>query len=114
MARRKRTSIILEKAERRASGMKSISPVLDMGNGMTLSAFWHEIEDLRDMQQRYNQLLSSVDQLYNEMLAQETVVAERAENMLNAVKIVYGRNSSEYEMAGGKRRSERKRSHKAA
>ncbi|WP_255524835.1 hypothetical protein [Nodosilinea sp. FACHB-13] len=29
--------------------------------------------------------------------------------MLNAVAVVYGRKSSEYEMAGGKRRPERRR-----
>ena len=36
MSRRKRTSLALQKAERRASAMDSIEPDLDLGNGLTL------------------------------------------------------------------------------
>lgn len=110
MARAKRTSTALLKAECRASAMGSIKPNLDMGNGMTLTSFWADIDNLRDRQKQYNELLSKVDQLYNEMLNAEKALAEKSERMLNAVAVVYGRNSSEYEMAGGKRRSERRRS----
>ncbi|PSN14477.1 hypothetical protein C7293_11425 [filamentous cyanobacterium CCT1] len=114
MARAKRTSIRLQKAERRAAAMGSIKPKLDMGNDMTLDEFWAAIEDMRDRQNKYNELLSTVDQLYNEMITAEKALAERSERMLNAVAVVYGRNSSEYEMAGGKRRSERRRSSRPA
>ncbi|MBE9139770.1 hypothetical protein IQ254_21660 [Nodosilinea sp. LEGE 07088] len=114
MARAKRTSTTLQKAERRAAAMGSIKPNLDMGNGMTLVSFWADIDDLRDRQKKYNELLSTVDQLYNEMLAAEKALAEKSERMLNAVAVVYGRNSSEYEMAGGKRRSERRRTSQPA
>ncbi|MEA5448013.1 hypothetical protein VB780_05490 [Leptolyngbya sp. CCNP1308] len=114
MARAKRTSIGLQKAERRAAAMGAIKPNLDMGNGMTLNEFWAAIDDMRDRQNKYNELLSTVDQLYNEMIAAEKALAEKSERMLNAVAVVYGRNSSEYEMAGGKRRSERRRSNRSA
>ncbi|HSM84407.1 MAG TPA: hypothetical protein VLS96_22155, partial [Nodosilinea sp.] len=73
-----------------------------------------DIDKLRDRQKKYNELLSTVDQLYNEMLAAEKALAEKSERMLNAVAVVYGRNSSEYEMAGGKRRSERRRTSQPA
>ncbi|MFS0516651.1 hypothetical protein ACEYW6_18310, partial [Nostoc sp. UIC 10607] len=36
MARRKRTSQVLEKAARRAAGINSIDPNLNVGNGLTL------------------------------------------------------------------------------
>ncbi|MBE9111132.1 hypothetical protein IQ273_17135 [Nodosilinea sp. LEGE 07298] len=114
MARAKRTSTRLQKAERRAAGMGSIKPNLDMGNGMTLNEFWAAIDDMRDRQKKYNEILSTVDQLYNEMIDAEKALAERSERMLNAVAVVYGRNSSEYEMAGGKRRPERRRSRQVA
>lgn len=114
MARAKRTSTTLQKAERRAAAMGSIKPNLDMGNGLTLASFWADIDEMRDRQKKYNELLSTVDQLYNEMLAAEKALAEKSERMLNAVAVVYGRNSSEYEMAGGRRRSERRRSSRSA
>ncbi|MGP1387516.1 MAG: hypothetical protein ACTS2F_28400 [Thainema sp.] len=110
MARRKRTSNVLQKAERRASGMGSIDTQLDLGNGMTLQSFWDDIDDLRDKQKQYNMMLSNIDRLYNDLLEAEKTLAEKSERMLNAVAVVYGRNSSEYEMAGGTRRPERRRS----
>jgi hypothetical protein len=114
MARRKRTSVTLEKAERRASGMASIDKKLDLGNGMDLPTFWDDIEEVHEKEKHYNSLLSLVDQAYNDLLGSEKKLSEKSEKMLNAVAIVYGRNSSEYEMAGGKSRSERRRSRRSA
>lgn len=109
MPRRKRTSPILEKAERRAAGMRSIKIDLDLGNGMTLEGFWADLDGLREKQNEYNSLLSKVDQAYNELLAEEQRLSEVAEKMLSAVAVKYGRSSTEYEMAGGVRRPERRR-----
>ena len=109
MSRRKRTSLALQKAERRAAAMVSIEPALDLGNGLTLETYWEAINGLREKQYRYNALLSSVDSLYNELLAEERSLGEMSEHMLSGVKVKFGRDSSEYEMAGGVRRSERKR-----
>lgn len=61
MARAKRTSTRLQKAERRAAAMGAIKPSLNMGNDMTLDAFWAAIDDMRDRQKKYNELLSTVD-----------------------------------------------------
>ncbi|MBD2260600.1 hypothetical protein [Pseudanabaena sp. FACHB-2040] len=109
MTRRKRSSLLLEKAERRASGMRSIDASLDLGNGMTLKSYQAALDSLRERQNRYNTLLSSIDQIYNELLEEERSLGELSENMLSAVKVKFGRNSTEYEMAGGVRRSERRR-----
>jgi len=108
MARRKRSSLTLERAERRAAGMRSIQADLDLGNGMTVEAYTAAVEAMRNTQNKYNTLLSSVDQAYNDMLAMEKNLAELSERMLSAVGVKYGRNSTEYEMAGGVRRSERR------
>lgn len=110
MARAKRTSNILTKAERRAAGISSIKTNLDLGNGMTLQSFWSDIENVRDKQNQYNTMLSNIDQLYNELQESERKLSEKSSKMLQAVAIVYGRNSTEYEMAGGTRSSERRRS----
>jgi hypothetical protein len=107
--RRKRLSVKLEKAEVRAASMDSIKPKLDLGNGQTLEMYWEAINALRAKQQQYNALLSTVDSLYSELLADERALGEMSEHMLSGVKVKFGRDSYEYEMAGGVRRSERKR-----
>jgi hypothetical protein len=109
MSRRKRLSPVLERAELRASSMTSIEPSLDLGNGLTLETYWEAIQSLREKQNQYNTLLSNVDRIYNELLADERSLGEMSEHMLSGVKVKFGRDSHEYEMAGGVRRSERKR-----
>jgi hypothetical protein len=101
MARRKRTSKVLDLAERRAAAMESISAKLDLGNGMTLNAYRQRLNTLRDRQTQYNRLLSNVDQTYNDLLDAERELAEWSDLMLKGVAVVYGRSSSQYEMAGG-------------
>jgi hypothetical protein len=107
--RRKRLSATLGKAEVRAASMDSIDQKLDLGNGRTLEMYWEAINELRAKQQQYNTLLSRVDSLYSELLADERSLGEMSEHMLSGVKVKFGRDSYEYEMAGGVRRSERKR-----
>jgi hypothetical protein len=110
MSRRKRSSLIIEKADRRAASLKSIGDTLDLGNGLTLEAYVTEIKSLREKLNRYNTLLSSVDEAYNDVIASEKNLADLTERMLVGVAAKYGKNANEYEMAGGKRKTERKKS----
>ena len=114
MSRRKRTSAILQRAELRASSMVSIEPELDLGNDLTLKTYREAINELREKQKQYDALLSNVDNLYNELLADERSLGEMSEHMLSGVKVKFGRDSAEYEMAGGVKRSERKRPQRKA
>ncbi|MGI2902105.1 hypothetical protein [Tolypothrix sp. VBCCA 56010] len=109
MARRKRTSIVLEKAVRRAAGVNSIDPSLDLGNGLTLPAFSTLIETMRTRENAYNSALSSLDKLYREMLETENELADMTEHMLLAVATRYGKSSVEYGMAGGIPKNQRRK-----
>jgi hypothetical protein len=109
MARQKRTSTVLEKAERRAAGFKSLGVALDFGDANNLTNFLATIEQMRIKQEEYNQLLSTVDSTYVEMLELEKSLADLNDHMLMGVASKFGRNSSEYEAAGGVRKSERVR-----
>lgn len=109
MSRKKRTSIALEKAERRAAGLKSLRVELDFGNSRSLSRFLEMIAQMRHYQDTYNQLLATVDATYVEMLEFEKALADLSDHMLLGVASQFGRNSSEYEAAGGVRKSERVR-----
>ena len=109
MARRKKESSTLAKAEWRLSGMKSISDKLDLGNGLSIVAYEKEIVVLRNEIAEYNMLLSKVDAASNRVNSAEKNLANMTSNMLTSVSLKYGKDSSEYEMAGGTRKSERRK-----
>jgi hypothetical protein len=109
MARKKRTSVVLEKAVRRAAGINSIAPSLDLGNGLTLPAFSTLIETMRSKENTYNSALSSLDKLYREMLEIESELGDMTEHMLMAVGTRYGKSSVEYGMAGGVPKNQRRK-----
>lgn len=112
MARKKRTSAISGKAKTRLAGLKSIDPALDLGNGMTVAAFEAVITQTDDSVHDYNTTLSSLDDKLNTISGNERTLTDWYERMLLGVGTRYGKNSSEYEMAGGTRKSERKRASK--
>ncbi|MEH1813408.1 MAG: hypothetical protein V7L09_13340 [Nostoc sp.] len=109
MARRKRTSLVLEKAVRRAASINSIDPSLDLGNGLTLPVFSNLIETMRTRENAYNSALSSLDKLYREMLETEGELGDMTEHMLMAVGTRYGKSSVEYGMAGGVPKNQRRK-----
>jgi hypothetical protein len=109
MARRKRSSRILDKAQRRIAGLKSIDLALNLGNGLTIQSFLTLIEETRQKLEAYNTALSMVDQTYNNALEAERSLSELSERMLIGVASKYGKSSNEYEMAGGARRYDRRR-----
>ncbi|MEH2047541.1 hypothetical protein [Nostoc sp.] len=109
MARRKRTSLVLERAVRRAASINSIDPSLDLGNGLTLPAFSTLIETMRTKENAYNSALSSLDKLYREMLETEGKLGDMTEHMLMAVGTRYGKSSVEYGMAGGVPENQRRK-----
>ena len=110
MARRKRSSKVLEKADRRIASLRSISPDLNLGNGLTVDVYTNLITDMRDRLAAYNTVLSTVDKTYNDMLLIEQKLGDYSELLLLGVATKFGKNSDEYEMAGGVKKSDRKRS----
>ena len=109
MARQKRSSPLLEKAERRLAGLNSIDPELAFGGNLTLANYREQIAAVRDRLEAYNQLLSTLDGVLNDLEASETELNDLSTRFLAGVAAVYGKDSNEYEMAGGTRSSERQR-----
>jgi hypothetical protein len=109
MARRKRTSKVLEKAVRRLASMSSIDSNLDLGDELTLAGFSTLIETMRTKENAYNSALSSLDKLYREMLETERELADMTEHMLLGVATRYGKSSVEYGMAGGVPKNQRRK-----
>jgi HAMP domain-containing protein len=107
MPRQKRTSRKLENAELRAAGLKAIDPELDFGNSRSLSNLTSLIEQLRTKIDAYNTALSVIDSSRTEIALLEKAMGELSDQMLIGVAFHYGKDSREYEMAGGVRKSER-------
>ncbi|MEH1868243.1 MAG: hypothetical protein V7K69_25060 [Nostoc sp.] len=109
MARPKRNSSVLEKADRRIESLQSISVKLDFGEGLTIQAYNATINDLRSKLAAYNTALSSIDKLTDDVKNAEQAVIAMSEKMLLGVGSRYGKTSQEYEMAGGVRRGNTKK-----
>jgi len=109
MSRPKRSSRTLERADKRYASLQSIDDQLNLGEGLTLETYKQQIEDLRNHISAYNTILSSADRAANLVKTLESKVSSLSELMLLGVAARYGKDSDEYEMAGGTRKSERKR-----
>jgi hypothetical protein len=114
MARAKRSSTVLETARQRLAGLKSITPTPDFGLNLKLTDYEQEINGFSAKLDNYNSAVSALDQLQNELEADEQKLRDKNKRMLSAAEGQYGPDSSEYEQAGGTRQSERKRYTKKA
>jgi hypothetical protein len=110
MARRKLGRVLdLEKGRKRLAGIKSIDATLDLGNDITVDNYKKEVDKMEDNLAAYNTALSTVDDLYNVCIAQQDILKDWNERVLSGVATKFGKNSSQYEMAGGVKKSERKK-----
>lgn len=110
MGRRKLVSIKnFDKAKARLAALKGINPNLDLGNGLAISSYASAIDAYSGFLGQYNTALSTVDDLYNKCNSALAQVNDLSERMLTGVASKYGKNSSEYEMAGGTRKTEKKK-----
>ncbi len=106
MPRQKRNSPTLDRAQHRAVSLQSIDPALDLSRGLTLKVYQTAIEAHKTHLDDYNRTLSSIEQLALAVKDSEKVLKDLSERMLLGVGAFYGKDSEEYVMAGGTRKSE--------
>ena len=109
MARIKRRSVVLETARQRLSGLKSITPKPNFGPALDIDQYEQDVETHSAKLDGYNDTLSLLDRLQNELEEQEAALNEKNRRMLAAAGAHYGPDSNEYEAVGGTRTSDRKR-----
>jgi hypothetical protein len=109
MARQKRTSNALIKAEQRAAGMRSIDKNLDLGGDLNLKTYTQKIDYLRSQLDSYTTVLAQADDLTRKIKMLEADLNQTSEQMLLSIGGRYGKSSSEYGKAGGIPRGERRR-----
>ncbi|MGJ5674867.1 MAG: hypothetical protein ACR9NN_14840 [Nostochopsis sp.] len=109
MPQRRRNSAALTKAERRIEGLQAINPDLEFGNGFSIVTYNTMVIELREKLAVYNQARAIVDKTYYALIDAESALNNYSEHMLLGVASRYGKNSDEYEMAGGTRKSNRRK-----
>ncbi|WP_414514685.1 hypothetical protein [Nostoc sp. PCC 9305] len=107
MPRQKRTYRVLEKAELRIAGLKAIDPSMDFGDARNLQNVAQVIQQYRSKIDAYNTTLAVIDSYKSEMKELEKTLSDLNEKMLLGVAFKYGKDSYEYQMAGGVRKSDR-------
>jgi hypothetical protein len=83
-----------------------------LGSGLTIEAFDQKIAEAQALENDYNQTIASLDEKANRLNALLKEVNDMSTRMLAGVGVRHGRNSSEYEKAGGVRTDEIKRTKK--
>ena len=113
MPRTRRRSATADKADARATALSSINPALELGESLTLAAYKAKIIATRTVLEAYNTLLSNADAALVALEQSESELADLSERMLKGVASEFGRDSVEYEKAGGVRKSKIKRGSKS-
>ena len=107
MSRRKRSSRILEKAEFRVAGLKAIDPSINFDNTYNLQNLTQLIDNFHNMLDDYNAAIAMIDSSKKKLDEMEKTLGQVSDKMLMGVGFKYGKNSNEYELAGGVRDSDR-------
>jgi hypothetical protein len=113
MSLRKRTSRVLENAELRSAGLKAIDLNLDFGDTCSLTNLIQQMDELRAKIDAHNTAVIAIDSCKTQIEQLEQSLSNLCEKLLIGVAFKYGKDSREYEMAGGVRTSERIRKSRA-
>ena len=109
MAYLKKSSKDFENAIKRMASLKSIDPALDLGNGLSVETYQHSIGQVSNVMEAYNTQLSLADSLSSSLKEKEKLLRSFTERMLTGVAAKFGKDSEQYQKAGGTKKSERKK-----
>ena len=109
MSRQKRKSRILEKAKFRVAGLKAIDPNITFDDTYSLQNLTRLIAEFHSMLDRYNDAMAVIDSSKKQLDEMEKILSKVSDKMLAGVGFKYGKDSDEYELAGGVLDSERVR-----
>ena len=107
MAYMKSSSMNYEHAIKRIASLKAIDPTLDLGNGLTVESYQQSIDQVSKVMEDYNTHLSLADSLRSSI--KEKLLRAFSERMLTGVAAKFGKDSEQYQKAGGTKKSERRR-----
>ena len=107
MARlKKRRSRSIETASFRSNALTNIDETINFGRGLTSQSYQELVEEAQDQLHRYNAMLSNVDKKRNLLKRLEKQLDDANERVFSGIITQFGRDSDEYEMIGGTRKSD--------
>lgn len=106
MAYKRRSSTVVDQANQRLIGIKQISPTPTFPAGISIAATEQKKQDIEALLLQYNSLLAQADQVLDRIVDGEKELRGMNTKLLTAVGLLYGKDSPEYEAAGGTRTSE--------
>ena len=106
MAYKRRMSQVLIDAQERSTNLKTIDPNFNLSEGLSVVNLDGLIERTQASLEAYNTLLAQADAAGNNLINDEKETRELSARLLAGVGAYYGKDSNEYEMAGGTRSSE--------
>ena len=109
MAYLKKSSKDFENAIKRMASLKSIDSALDLGNGLSVETYQQSIDQVANVMEAYNTQLSLADSLNSSLKEKEKLLRSFTERMLTGVAAKFGKDSEQYQKAGGTKKSERKK-----
>ncbi|MGV0104430.1 ATPase involved in DNA repair [Nostoc sp. DSM 114160] len=107
MTRKKRTSLVLKKAEFRVAGLKAVDQNINFDDTYNLQNLTQLIKQFHNMLDDYNAAIAMIDSSKKKLDEMEKTLSHVSDKMLAVVGLKYGKNSNEYELSGGVRDSER-------
>lgn len=106
MARKKKKSETIRNAEARAEALGTIDSKLDLGKNLALKDYTDKITETKDTLNEYNGHLSGADVALVKLTSLERELRDLSDRMLAGVSSRFGKNSAEYQKAGGKRKDQ--------
>jgi hypothetical protein len=103
------TSKTLETAHRRMLGLRYLDPEMNFGKGLSVPDFTDQVETMKAKLDAYNEMVNALKQERESLDAIEKTLRGTSERILGAVGSLYGKESDEYEVAGGVKRGKRSR-----
>lgn len=109
MAYKRRSSTTVEQTNQRLIGIKQISPAPTLPAGLSVTATEQKKQTVEALLVQYNGILAQADQVLDQIVDGEKELRTLNTKLLIAIGLLYGKDSPEYEAAGGTRTSEAKK-----
>jgi hypothetical protein len=109
MAYKRRASTVVEQTNQRLIGINQISPAPTFPAGLSVAATEQKKQVIEALLTQYNGLLAQADQVLDKIVDGEKELRTLNTKLLTAIGLIYGKDSPEYEAAGGTRTSETKK-----
>lgn len=110
MVRAKKKSEVIDQTRTRLAGMKSIHEKLDLGHGCSTVTVEAKLNEATKALEALNKLKAQTSEAGNEFEKVEKELARLSKQILLGAAMKYDHDSNEYEMVGGVKMSDRKRS----